>query len=103
MRFDDTHRGHVQAPPSPWRHARGNRRLDLVVCLREPGDVLSGWLTFLRGQIRTHGDVRATLQLGEEGNHAGTGGDGGQPAVRRAIVEGVLAARAEVDRLGPTC
>ncbi|WP_033337716.1 hypothetical protein [Catenuloplanes japonicus] len=100
--YDDARPGHVQAPPAPWRHARGNRRLDLVVSFREPGDDLTGWLAFLRDQLRAHGDVLATLQVGEEGNHAGPGGDGGQPAVRRAIVEGVLAARAEADRLGLT-
>ncbi len=40
------------------------------------------------------------IQIGEEGNHSGPGGDGGHPAIRRAIVAGVLAARDEVDRLG---
>jgi hypothetical protein len=100
VHYEDARPGHVQAPPAPWRHARGNRRLDLVVTFREPGDDLTGWLAFLREQLRAHGDVLATLQVGEEANHAGPGGDGGMPAVRRAVVEGVLAARAEADRLG---
>ena len=92
--------GHQEAPPRPARHAGGGRRLDLVACFREPGDDLTGWLAFLRGLVRSHGDVLATLQVGEEANHDGPGGDGGFPQVRRAIVEGVLAARDEVDRLG---
>src|SRR6188768_2860782 len=63
VHYDDAHRGRVQAPSAPWRHARGNRRLDLVVCFREPGDDLTGWLAFLRAQIRAHGEVLATLQV----------------------------------------
>lgn len=52
-------------------------------------DDLPGWLAFLRGLLREHGDVLATLQVGAEASHDGPGG--GFPQVRRAIVEGVLA------------
>jgi hypothetical protein len=100
VHYSDALGGHQEAPPRPARHATNGRRLDLVACFHEPGDDLSGWLAYLRGLIREHGDVLATLQVGEEANHAGPGGDGGFPQVRRAIVEGVLAARDEVDRLG---
>lgn len=98
--YSDALGGHLQAPPAPWRHAVHGRRLDLVACFHEPGEDLTGWLAFLRGLLREHGDRLATLQVGEEANHRGPGGDGEFPAVRRAIVEGVLAARAEADRLG---
>lgn len=98
--YSDALGGHQEAPPRPARHARDGRRLDLVACFREPGDDLTGWLAFLRGLLREHGDVLATLQVGEEANHDGPGGDGGAPQARRAIVEGVLAARDEADRLG---
>ncbi|WP_432988809.1 hypothetical protein [Dactylosporangium sp. CA-233914] len=100
VQYDDAHGGHLAAPPEPWQHAVHGRRLDLVACFRERGDDLGGWLSFLRGLLRTHGECLATLQVAEEANHQGPGGDGGSPAVRRAIVEGVLAARAEADRLG---
>ncbi|MFF5232621.1 hypothetical protein [Dactylosporangium sp. NPDC000521] len=100
VHYSDARGGHQEAPPHPARHATGGRRLDLVACFREPGGDLGGWLAFLRGLVRAHGDVLATLQVGEEANHDGPGGDGGSAHVRRAIVEGVLAARDEVDRLG---
>ena len=100
VHYSDALGGHQEAPPDPARHATAGRRLDLVACFHEPGDDLTGWLAFLRGLVRAHGDVLATLQVGEEANHDGPGGDGGFAQVRRAIVEGVLAARDEVDRLG---
>ncbi|MEV4516395.1 hypothetical protein AB0K00_46475 [Dactylosporangium sp. NPDC049525] len=100
LHYSDALGGHLEAPPRPARHATGARRLDLVACFHEPGDDLTGWLAFLRGLVREHGDTLATLQVGEEANHDGPGGDGGFPQVRRAIVEGVLAARDEADRLG---
>jgi hypothetical protein len=40
----------VQAPPNPAGYATGNRRLDLVLCFREPGHNLSGWPEFVRTQ-----------------------------------------------------
>ncbi|WP_327004847.1 hypothetical protein OHA72_59150 [Dactylosporangium sp. NBC_01737] len=100
VHYSDALGGHQEAPPRPARHATNGRRLDLVACFHEPGEDLSGWLAFLRGLVREHGDTLATLQVGEEANHDGPGGDGGFPQVRRAIVEGVLAVRDEVDRLG---
>ncbi|WP_433218651.1 hypothetical protein ACQP00_13060 [Dactylosporangium sp. CS-047395] len=100
LQYSDAEGGHIEAPPRPWQHAVNGRKLDLVVCFREPGADLTGWIDFLRTMLRTHGDCLATLQVAEEANHDGPGGDAGFPAVRRAIVEGVLAARAEADRLG---
>ncbi|MFE3192215.1 hypothetical protein ACFXHA_24615 [Nocardia sp. NPDC059240] len=98
--YSDARPGYQEAPPRPWQYATGRRELDLVVCFREPGEDLTGWLEFLRTQIREHGPVLTSLQIAEEANHGGPGGDGNQPAVRHAIIEGVRAARAEADRLG---
>jgi hypothetical protein len=98
--YTDAAPGTVEAPPAPWRYATDGRRLDLVVCFREPGADLSGWLDYLRYLLREHGEELACLQVGEEANHAGPGGDGGAAAVREAIVQGVVAAKAEAVRLG---
>ncbi len=98
--YSDSRPGSPQAPPDLVRYATATRRLDLVMCFREPGEDLTGWLRFLREQIRRHGPRLATLQITEEANHAGPGGDGGFPAVRQALVEGVVAAKREVTRLG---
>jgi hypothetical protein len=100
LHYRDADRGTVQAPPNPAQYATGSRRLDLVLCFREPGHDLSGWLEFIRAQVREHAAHLATLQITEEANHSGPGGDGGFPAVRQALVEGVITAKREVARLG---
>ncbi|GAA4587271.1 hypothetical protein BJY16_008182 [Actinoplanes octamycinicus] len=89
-----------EAPPDPVRFATGGRRLDLVACFRSHDPDLTGWLDFLRAQLRRHGDRLACLQITEEANHAGPGGDGGSPVVREALVTGVIAAKREARRLG---
>ncbi|GAB0101603.1 hypothetical protein JMUB6875_05670 [Nocardia sp. JMUB6875] len=98
--YSDARGGFQEAPPRPWQYAGPHRKLDLVVCFHEPGDDLTGWLEFLRRQLREHGPVLASLQVAEEPNHAGPGGNADYPNVRQAVVEGVRAARAEADRLG---
>jgi hypothetical protein len=90
----------VEAPPNPAQLLGDRRRLDLVVCFRDPGTDLTGWLDFLKGLVREHGSALAALQVTEEPNNAGPGGDGGFPAVRQALVEGVIAAKREALALG---
>ncbi|GIE31816.1 hypothetical protein Ait01nite_048610 [Actinoplanes italicus] len=100
LHYSDAAPGVVQAPQNPAQYATGSRRLDLVLCFREPGHDLSGWLEFIRAQVRRHAACLATLQITEEANHSGPGGDGGFPAARQALVEGVITAKREVIRLG---
>ncbi|GLW31641.1 hypothetical protein [Actinoplanes regularis] len=90
----------LEAPPEPFQYATGRRRLDLVACFRERGSDLTGWHDFLREQLRVHGPRLASLQITEEANHAGPGGDGRSPAVRDALVTGVIEAKREAVRLG---
>ncbi|MFD9740072.1 hypothetical protein [Umezawaea sp. NPDC059074] len=89
-----------EAPPNPEALLNGHRRLDLVACFRDPGHDLTGWLAFLRGLLHRHGSTLATLQITEEPDNAGPGGDGEFPAVRQALVEGVIAAKREARALG---
>ncbi|GAA2683764.1 hypothetical protein [Actinoplanes palleronii] len=100
VHYADAGAGLPAAPPEPEQYATGSRRLDLVACFREPGADLTGWLAFLRDQLRTHGPRLASLQITEEPNHAGPGGDGGAPAVRDALIRGVIEAKREATRLG---
>jgi hypothetical protein len=92
----------TQAPPNPEHllNENENRRLDLVACYQDPNTDLTGWLTFLKGLLNKHGHTLATLQITEEPNNAGPGGDGEFPAVRQALVEGVITAKEEAKKLG---
>lgn len=100
VHYSDADSGAMEAPPAPWQYATGGRRLDLVVCFREPGEDLTGWLQYLEMVLETHGSALASLQVAEEANHDGMGGDGGFPAVREAIVQGVVAAKRASSKLG---
>ncbi|MFD0900606.1 hypothetical protein [Actinomadura sediminis] len=99
--FTDPGRPRTETPQDVERYAGEGRRLDLVVQYQsESGDV-PGYLEFVREVVRRHGPLTATLQITEEPNVAGIATlDGHYPGVRRALVEGVVAARAEADRLG---
>lgn len=89
-------------PAHVGQYARGGRKLDLVLCFRDPEGDLAGWLDFIRARVREYGGHLAKLQITEEPNlrHAPGAADGGMPGVREALVRGVLAAREERDRLG---
>lgn len=82
------------------QYMASNRKLDLVLCYRAIDDSLNVWTEFIRSIIRQYATELITLQITEEANSTGPGGDGVAPNVRAALVAGVLAAKAEVERLG---
>ncbi|MVM32974.1 hypothetical protein GO755_23235 [Spirosoma sp. HMF4905] len=77
-----------------------NRKLDLVLCYRAIDEPFELWTDFIRRTIQQYGPNLATLQITEEANSTGPGGDGITPNVRAALVAGVLAAKTEIQRLG---
>lgn len=78
------------------------RKLDFVLCYRDPNGDIEGWLECIRATIRRYGPYLAVLQIAEEPNNpdAANGGDGAFPHVHKAIIQGVLAAKEEVQRHG---
>lgn len=74
------------------------RKLDLAVCYGTNENNMSNWTNFLRDIIHEYGSSLAKLQVTEEPNNpnAVNGGDGGSRNVRRAIIEGIIAAKDEV-------
>jgi len=80
------------------------RKLDLVLCYRDPQGDLEGWLESIRATIRRYGPYLAVLQIAEEPNNpdAAFGGDGAFPHIHDAIIRGVLAAKEEAQRHGYT-
>jgi hypothetical protein len=87
-------------PAGVTQYLRGERRLDLVLCFRSAEDDLKGWTQFVRAAVREYGPHLAALQVAEEPNNPGPGGDGGFAHVRQAVVTGVLAAKEEARRQG---
>ncbi|WP_018654041.1 hypothetical protein [Actinomadura flavalba] len=99
--FTDPGRDATETPRDVARYAGEGRRLDLVAQYQSDSGDVPGYLAFLRGLLRRHGPSIATLQVTEEPNMTDVATlDGAYPNVRRALVEGVVAARAEADRLG---
>ena len=87
-------------PDRPEQYLADGRSIDLVVCFRDPGSALTGWLAYLTELLQRYGSALSSLQVAEEPNHDGMGGDGGMPSVRRAVVEGVIHAKREAQRMG---
>ncbi|MFJ5229379.1 hypothetical protein ACIQBJ_05700 [Kitasatospora sp. NPDC088391] len=90
--------------PGDWadRTGRPGRKLDLVLQFREPTGSTDGWAQYVRGQVRRFGPRLGSVQICEEPNADLPVLDGSVPGVRAALVEGVLAAKAEVRALGLT-
>ncbi|MFJ7246655.1 hypothetical protein ACIQWA_18670 [Kitasatospora sp. NPDC098652] len=85
----------AHTPERPERYAAEGRKLDLVLQYRELSGELAGWLDFVRRTVRAEGPRLALLQICEEPNLDLPVLDGSIPNVRRALVEGVVAAKEE--------
>jgi hypothetical protein len=88
------------SPASPERYARDGRRLDLVLCFREPTGETGGWVDFVRETVRTSGPEVALIQICEEPNVNSPVLDGSTPNVCEAVVRGVVAAKQEARACG---
>jgi hypothetical protein len=82
-------------PPGLTRYLHGERRLDLVLCFRSADGDLNDWAQFVRAAVCRYGLHLAAVQVAEEPNNPGPGGDGGFANVRQAVVTGVIAAKEE--------
>jgi hypothetical protein len=84
------------------QYLSGGRQLDLVLCFRDSSEDLTDWLSFIRDKLGLYGKQLAKIQITEEPNLATAPGsaDGGFPHVRKALVQGVVAAKEESRRLG---
>lgn len=70
---------------------------DIVLCFRDAGMELDGWLALIRTIVRRYGLDLEALHVTAEANLAlpAGQGDGNQPNVRQALVQGVIAAKGE--------
>ncbi len=91
--------GLPETPQTVEQYIREGRKLDLVLCFRQPD--LDGWFIFIREAIQRYGAMLATLQITEEANVTVTPEvDGCIPQVREALAQGIIVAKKEVRRQG---
>ncbi|MBV6696015.1 hypothetical protein [Kitasatospora aureofaciens] len=90
-----SHPAGAHTPERPEQYATEGRKLDLVLQFRHPDGKLDGWTDFVRRTVRAEGHRLAVLQICEEPNLDLPPVDGSIPNVRRALVEGVIAAKEE--------
>jgi hypothetical protein len=69
---------------------------DLVLCYRDPSGSVAAWTSFVSRVVTSYGHQLAAVQVTGEPNLAGipAAADGAYPAVREALVRGVLGAAA---------
>jgi hypothetical protein len=94
----------VQATPSSakrYSHYGINRRkLDLVLTFGDKQGDIERWTQFVRDVIHMNAGHLGKVQITEEPNLVHPPGDGVFPRIAEAVVEGVIAAKEEVQRLG---
>jgi hypothetical protein len=91
----------IATPGAALQLVGGGRQLDLVAQYRSRSGDVDGYVRYVRGLVRRHGALVATLQITEEPNVQGNAVlDGDYPDVRRAIVAGVAAANDEARACG---
>jgi len=89
-------------PREPERYVTAQRKLDLVLCFRDPQGNVRDWQDAIRAIVRQYGHLLCSLQITEEPNNpdANRGGDGASPHIHEALVQGVVAAKEAADACG---
>jgi len=87
-------------PAQPEQLLSNNRKLDLVLCFQSAEMDMTGWKQFIARQIDRFGNRIRFLQITEEANVKLPSLDGFFEGSRKALVEGVVHAKAYIRDLG---
>jgi hypothetical protein len=90
----------TETPADFARYIHDGRILNLVLCFHDAAGDITAWQSFVRETVRRFGPHLGILQIAEEANSTGPGGDGPYPNAREAIIAGVLAAKDEANQRG---
>lgn len=95
-------KGLKRNPENVDRYLHDGRLLDLVLKFQSSIGDVDGYLDYVRDHIREYGARLYSVQITEEANfaHGPDCIDGPYPRVREALVQGVIAAKRESQRLG---
>ena len=90
-----------EAPENIIQHATTGRKIDLVLCYRSATYNQQDWTNTVRNVLQRFGKHLCSIQITEEPNLKDAfAGDGGFENIDKALHDGVLAAKAEVNKLG---
>ena len=90
----------VENPKFPLEYMSSSRKLDLVLCYQAEETGLDGWHAFIKGNLVRYAASIACLQITEEANVDLPSLDGHYKNSRKALVEGVIAAKRMIQELG---
>jgi hypothetical protein len=78
--------------------ARSGLPWDFVLCFRQEGPQLAGWLRLIEEIVARYGNILDALQITNEANlrHVPDAADGSRPHVRQALAYGVVTAKQAV-------
>jgi hypothetical protein len=88
-------------PKDFLQYSSNGKQIDLVLSYNSKSGDVAGWVDFVRKAVQSYGSKVAMLQVTEESNlNVSPVLDGSFPNVREALVQGVIAAKAESIRNG---
>jgi len=86
-------------PVRPEQYVTKGRGLDLVLCFQSEDENMEHWKEFIRTMIHQYQNELVKIQITEEANVNLPSLDGHYKNSRKALVEGVIAAKQEINRL----
>jgi hypothetical protein len=81
-------------------YGKDHRKLDLVLTFGDMQGDVETWVQFVRKSVRLNAGRMDKVQITEEPNLVHPPGDGRFPRIAEAVVDGVIAAKEEVQQLG---
>lgn len=89
-------------PVNMAQYVTKNCKLDIAICYRPAIYDKADWILYIHSIIHQYKDHLAKIQITEEPNNpdAASGGDGSSPNIKQAIIDGVIAAKESIIKLG---
>lgn len=89
-----------EAPENILQYSNETRKIDLVLCYRSISYHKTDWENTIKSVIQRFGDELYSLQITEEPNlRVSFSGDGGFEDIEKALKDGVITAKNEINRL----
>lgn len=89
-------------PVNMEQYVTENCKLDIAICYRPEVYDKADWIHYIHSIIHRYQNDLVKIQITEEPNNpdAAAGGDGSSPNIKQAIIDGVIAAKKAIIKLG---